>query len=222
MTTRFSHDSDTRNHLLQSEWVISSLIRRRLCHSSLSGGTVDTPASTLGSDQHSQTSRAPWTGRAQATHWLLFALAVVAGIQTGGVLFDTLVNDPVWSESVGAARAWNEEIDTGKFYIVFTNGLLLLAIVTLAVGWRTPRPVRWWLRIATALFIIAVASTLAYFLPELQEIRGASAESIPDDELSDRIERWTLLDTLRELLIVAGFIITVRAVGLSHAAQARA
>jgi hypothetical protein len=134
----------------------------------------------------------------------------------------TTGNDPVWSESVATARAWNEEIDTGKSYIVFTNGLLLLAIVTLAVGWKTPRPGCWWLRSATALFIIAVASTLAYVLPELQEIWGASAESTPDDALSDRIERWTLLDTLRELLNFAGFIIIVRAVGLSHAAQARA
>lgn len=141
-------------------------------------------------------------------------------MQAGGVIFDTLVNDPVWSDSVEAARTWNEEIDTGKFYIAFTNGLLLLSIVTLAVGWKTP-PVRWWLRGATALFIIAVATTMAYFLPELQDIRGASAESIPDYVLSDRIDRWTLLDTLRELLIVAGFIMTVRAVGLSHAAQAR-
>jgi hypothetical protein len=163
-----------------------------------------------------------WTGRNRATHWLLFALALVAGLQAGGVLFDTLVNDPVWSDSLTAARTWNEEIDTGRFYIAFTNGLLLLAVATLAVGWPTPPPVRWWLRGATILFIIAVASTMAYFLPELQDIRGSAAESIPDDELQDRIDRWTLLDTLRELLIVVGFIATVRAVGLSHAAQARA
>jgi hypothetical protein len=137
------------------------------------------------------------------------------------VIFDTLVNDPVWSDSVADARAWDEDIDTGRFYIAFTNGLFLLAIVTLVVGWRSPRPVSGWLRWATGLFILAVVSTIAYFLPELQEIRGASAESIPDDELSDRIDRWTLLDPVRELFIVAGFVLTVRAVGLSHAAQAR-
>jgi hypothetical protein len=174
------------------------------------------------SGQFDQDVDVRWTGRDHATHWLLFALAVVAGVQTGGVLFDTLVNDPVWSDSVAAARGWDEDIDTGRFYIVFTNALLVLAIVTLVVGWRSPRPVRGWLRWATGLFIVAVITTLVYFLPELQEIRGASAEAIPDDELRDRIQRWSRLDTVRELGIVAGFILTLRAVGLSHAAQARA
>ena len=172
---------------------------------------MDTTPSASGSGQHARTFRAPWTGRDVATHWLLFALAIVAGTQTGGMLFDTLVNDPVWSESVEAARAW--DIDTGRFYIASSNGMVVLAIITLVVGWRTPPPVRWWLRGATALFIIAVATTMAYFLPELQEIRGASAESIPDDDLRDR--------TLREVLVVAGFIMTIRAVGLSHVEQAR-
>jgi anthrone oxygenase-like protein len=162
-----------------------------------------------------------WSGRDRATHWLLLALAVVAGIQTGGVVFDSLVNDPVWSDSVVAARAWNEDIDPSRFYIAFTNGVFLLAIATLVVGWRSPRPVRGWLRLATGFFIVAVVFTMAYFLPEIQEIRGAPAQPIPDGELSDRIQRWTLLDPVRELFIFAGFVLTVRAVGLSHAAQAR-
>ena len=74
---------------------------------------------------------------------------------------------------------------------------------------------------ATGFFIVAVAITMAYFLPEIQEIRGASAGPIPDGELSDRIQRWTLLDPVRELPIFAGFVLTVRALGLSHAARAR-
>ncbi|CAA9528403.1 MAG: hypothetical protein AVDCRST_MAG05-4186 [uncultured Rubrobacteraceae bacterium] len=182
---------------------------------------VDNTSSDPKSGRLPQDLHARWSGRDQATHWLLFALAVVAGIQTGGVIFDSLVNDPVWSDSVAAARAWNEDIDPSRFYIVFTNGVLLLAIVTLGVGWRSPRPVRGWLRLATIFFIIAVVITMAYFLPEIQEIRGASAGPIPDGELGDRIQRWTLLDPVRELLIFAGFVFTVRAVGLSHAALAR-
>ncbi len=182
---------------------------------------VDSTASDPGSGKLPRDVRARWSGRDRATHWLLFALAVVAGIQTGGVIFDTLVNDPVWSDSVAAARAWNEDVDPSRFYIAFTNGVFLLAIATLVVGWWSPRPLRGWLRLATGFFIIAVVFTMAYFLPEIQEIRGASAGPIPDGELSDRIRRWTLLDPVRELLIFAGFVLTVRAVGLSHAARAR-
>jgi hypothetical protein len=182
---------------------------------------VDNTSSDPRPGQLPQDVHVRWSGRDRATHWLLFALAVVAGIQTGGVIFDTLVNDPVWSDSVVAARAWNEDIDPSRFYIAFTNGVFLLAIATLVVGWRSPRPVRGWLRLATGFFIVAVVFTMAYFLPEIQEIRGASAGPIPDGELGDRIQRWTLLDPVRELLIFAGFVLTVRAVGLSHAAQAR-
>ena len=81
---------------------------------------------------------------------------------------------------------------------------------------------RRWLRAATGLFIVAVVTTLVYFLPEIQVIRGDPAERIPDGELSERIQRWTLLDPVRELLIFAGLVLIIRAVGLSHAAQARA
>jgi hypothetical protein len=91
----------------------------------------------------------------------------------------------------------------------------------LLVGWRSPRPVRGWLRLATGFFIVAVVFTMIYFLPEIQEIRGAPAGPIPDGELGERIRLWTLLDPARELLIFAGFVLTVRAVGLSHAAKAR-
>jgi hypothetical protein len=183
--------------------------------------TVDSTSSGPRSGRLPQDAHVRWSGRDKATHWLLFALAVVAGIQTGGVIFDSLVNDPVWSDSVAAARAWNEDVDPSRFYIAFTNGVLLLAIATLVVGWRSPRPVRGWLRLATGCFIVAVVFTMVYFLPEIQQIRGAPAGPIPDGELGDRIRRWTLLDPVRELLIFAGFVLTVRAVGLSHAAQAR-
>ena len=128
---------------------------------------VDNTSSDPGSGQLPQYVHARWSGRDRATHWLLFALAVVAGIQTGGVIFDSLVNDPVWSDSVVAARAWNEDVNPGRFYIAFTNGVLLLAVATLVVGWRSPRPVRGWMRLATGFFIVAVVISMAYFLPEI-------------------------------------------------------
>jgi hypothetical protein len=163
----------------------------------------------------SEGDRFGWATRDRILHVLLFALAMVSGIQVGGALFDSLVNDPVWSASAAAARQWTQ-VDTSRFYIVFTNLLVLLVIITLVVGWRAQRPLRRWLRLATALFIIAIVTTFIYFLPELQQIRGAAAASIPDDELSSRIQRWTLLDTVREVLIFGGFALTLHTLGLSN------
>lgn len=163
----------------------------------------------------SEESRFGWATRDRLVHGLLFALAIISGMQVGGALFDSLVNDPVWSASVAAARQWTQ-VDTSRFYIVFSNLLFLVAIITLVAGWRAQRPLRNWLRLATALFIIAIVVTIIYFLPELQQIRGVAAVSIPDDELSRRIQRWTLLDNVREALILGGFALIVHTLGLSY------
>ena len=169
----------------------------------------------------SQSDRSDWTTRDRIIHGLLFALAIVSAMQLGGALFDSIVNDPVWSASVAAARQWTQ-VDTSRFYIVFSNLLFLLAIITLVVGWRAQRPLRSWLRLATALFIIAIAVTIIYFLPELQQIRGVAAVSIPNDELRRRIQRWTVLDTVREALILGGFALTLHTLGLSYQVRRQA
>ncbi len=156
-----------------------------------------------------------WSTRDRILHGLLFALVVISGMQVGGALFDSIVNDPVWSASAATARQWTQ-VDTSRFYIVFTNLLLLLAMITLVVGWRAKRTLRVWIRLATALFIIAIVVTIIYFLPELQQIRGVAAVSISDDELSRRIQRWTSLDTVREALILGGFALALHTLGLSY------
>jgi hypothetical protein len=165
---------------------------------------------------------AVWTKRDQATHWLLFLLVVISGMHFGAEVFDSIVNDPVWSASAATAREWQSKgIDPGRFYAIFSMLLLLVSIVTLAVGWRARKPLRRWLLAATALFILAVAVTLGYFLPEIIQIRSADAVSIPDEELTGRIRRWILLDTGRELMVFLGFLSTVHALGLSYLSRAQ-
>ena len=163
-----------------------------------------------------------WTMRDSATQWLLFVLAVISGMHFGGEVFDSIVNDPVWSASVSAARAWEGTgIDPGRFYSIFSLLLLVLSIATLAVGWRAQPVVRRWLLTATLLFLAAVAVTLAYFFPELMQIRTARALSIPDEELAGRIRRWILLDTGREVLVFLGFLFTLHALGLTYGVRSR-
>lgn len=50
--------------------------------------------------------------RDTATHSLLFVLAVVSGVHVGGEVFDSVVNDPVWSASIGAVSI-NGYVDRG-------------------------------------------------------------------------------------------------------------
>jgi hypothetical protein len=140
----------------------------------------------------------------------------------GAEVFDSIVNDPVWSASVSTARGWeSKDIDPGRFYAIFSMLLLLLSVVTLAVGWRARKPMRRWLVAATVLFISAVAVTLVYFLPEIIQIRSADAVSIPDDELTRRVRRWIQLDTGREVLVFLGLLAAMHTLGLSYRSRAQ-
>ncbi len=64
----------------------------------------------------SEGDRFGWTTCDRIIHGLLFTLAIVSAMQVGGALFDSIVNDPVWSASVAAARQWTQ-VDTSRFYI---------------------------------------------------------------------------------------------------------
>ena len=165
--------------------------------------------------------RIPWRRRDSVILWIVFGLALLSGIHVGGAVFDSVVNDPIWTASASAAREWDvEKINPGKFFGRFSPLLLLLSLTAFIAAWASRPRVRPWLLIATTLFMIAVAVTIAYFLPEIRQIRGPAAMAIPDDVLTERVARWARLDIVREIAVFIGFVLTVHALGLSYGERA--
>jgi succinate dehydrogenase hydrophobic anchor subunit len=133
--------------------------------------------------------------------WLLFAFTFIFMIYMGGGLFEAVTIVPVWSASVEAARAWNSNplsaIETARFFIPVSASSLLLGIATLALGWSSPRPMRFWLRLGLIMFLLMSVATFAYFVPEQLAIKGASAARFTDAELAPRLSRWASMNIFR-------------------------
>lgn len=152
--------------------------------------------------------------------WLLFIYAFVLGIYLGGAIFETVVIMPMWSASADAARYFNQNplsaFNTGNFFFIVAPLSTLLSIVTLIAGWRTPRPVRFWLRLAIIPFLIIFLATAFYFVPEQVAIKGAAAQSLSDAELTARASRWVMLNWIRFALAFPILGMTIHVLGLAY------
>jgi Domain of unknown function (DUF1772) len=152
--------------------------------------------------------------------WLLLVHALVFGIYMGGAIFETAVIVPVWSASAEAARRFNENplsaLNTGNFFFIIAPLSTLLAVVTLAAGWRTARPTRFWLRLAIIPFLIIFLTTVFYFVPEQGLIKGAAARGLSDAELTERAGRWVLFNWIRFASTFPLLGVTLHALGLAY------
>lgn len=157
--------------------------------------------------------------------WLLFIYAFVLGIYLGGAIFETVVIMPMWTASAAAARYFNQNplsvFNTGNFFFVVAPLSTLLSIVTLIAGWRAPRPVRFWLRLAIIPFLIVFLATAFYFVPEQVAIKGETAQNLSDAELTARAHRWVSLNWIRFGLAFPTWVMTLHALGLAYRQSAK-
>lgn len=158
--------------------------------------------------------------------WLLLAFALALGIDMGGGIFETVVIVPVWSASAEIARNWNANpqtaVEGGKFFIVATNLTALLALLTLIFGWKSPPPLRFWLRLGAGGFLVLFIFTMAYFVPEQLSIKGARAtQNLSDAEILWRAGRWVMLNYLRVLAAFVLLFATLKAVSLSSVLEGK-
>ncbi|HRH40797.1 MAG TPA: DUF1772 domain-containing protein [Pyrinomonadaceae bacterium] len=152
--------------------------------------------------------------------WLVFALAFAVGIYIGGGIYETIVIQPVWTASAEVARNWNENplfvIQNAWFFIPATNLATLLALLTLIFGWKSPPPVRFWLRLGTIILLVMYVFTLAYFIPEQLALRGHEAtKNLSDAEILTRAGRWGTLNYIRVIVALPAVFAILKALSLS-------
>ena len=166
-------------------------------------------------------------GVSSVVKWLLFAYAFIFGIYMGGGLFETVVITPMWSASAEAARQFNQNplsvVNSGNFFFIIAPLSVLLAVATLIVGWRTPQPIRFWLRLQIIIFLIVFVVTAIYYVPEQGSIKGAAAQSLSDTEIGVRAGRWVLLNWVRfgVAFLLWGMILHVLGLAYRQSAETR-
>lgn len=167
-----------------------------------------------------------WNSRDKISRWLLMALCLVLGIESGAGLLEAIVIVPLWSASAEAARGWSDGAkyiaEGGRFFGIFSPLLLLLTLATLIGGWRSPQPLRRWLFISAAIVLALMAATFVYYLPGQIAMKGATPVAVSDANLEAKARLWVILNWVRQLAGVVAFGSALHAVGLSYRQEANA
>ncbi|HBE83099.1 MAG TPA: hypothetical protein DDW24_10010 [Blastocatellia bacterium] len=116
----------------------------------------------------------------------------------GGAVYEHTAIVPVWTSAVPASLAMYQgeyAIVPARFWIPIHPVTISLLLLALLLNWRTDRrsPV-----MATIVaYIIVLAVTFTYFVPELMSLTRSEYLSTMDPGLTARAARWEFLSLIR-------------------------
>jgi len=153
-------------------------------------------------------------------HRLLFAYAAVLGIETGAAAFVTVVVFPLWTASPEAVIKWTPEspfyLEEGDLFMYTSPLTFILCVGTLIAGWKAIPPLRFWLRLATVLFLIVFIVSVIYFIPIQAVVKGEAGTKIPTEELGGMLQTFVLTNYLRFVTLLVALGCALHALGLSY------
>jgi hypothetical protein len=152
----------------------------------------------------------------------LFVISL--GIEIGAGLYETLVVLPLWTgappDSVTAYykhNAANPQFALnagGRFWMVATPLVGLLALATLLSGLRTPSPHRRWRFAGAILALVVVLSTFAWFVPNIIRLNSKEVLTMSPDAVTSLTRAWVHLNWVRVTLYLTGWLSALRALSI--------
>lgn len=129
---------------------------------------------------------------------LSFSAIIGAAIYEHTALWPAAFSEPPKSLTVfqGPYR-----LNAAPFWQSIHPVTLLLFTITLIVSWRTHR--RKFILIALAGYVLILAATFIYFVPELLELTGAPYTDTVEPSLQARGSRWINLSLVRGGILIA-------------------
>ena len=156
----------------------------------------------------------------------LWLFVIALGIEIGAGLYETLVVMPLWDiappDSVRAYYQLNAAnpqfaLDAGHKFWMFSTPLVgLTALATLLSGLRTHPLHRKWRIAGTILALVVVASTFAWFVPNIIRLYGKDVMTMSDGELTSLTNWWVRLNWVRVVLYSAGWLCALRAFSIQE------
>jgi Anthrone oxygenase len=154
--------------------------------------------------------------RFRVMRFFLWASVLGWGIGLGAKLFDLIVVAGAWSASPPSSFALlpygsRYPINPGDFFQPLSIVMVVGIVGALIAGWNSP--VRSWLCLALAMFLIIWAITPTIFWPMIHQLYGTATGRVTatDVESVRLAHRWLVCNSLRVSLIAVGFIASVRA-----------
>ena len=141
----------------------------------------------------------------RAGTYALMVSVVLWGILLGGVVYSHIVYFPVYlgglpdsTVLVNGPYALNE----GRFWMTIHPLVILSLIASLILNWRNGAR-RKLLAITMGIYILVIAVTSVYFLPELFAFAQSQGSTVSKEEWLARGNRWQYLSWLRGVVMFA-------------------
>ena len=150
---------------------------------------------------------------------LIFA-SISFTVVIGGAVYEHLAVVPVWSAAVPASLTMFQgeyRLAAENFWIPIHPITLALLIVALLFNWRTQR--RNYLLATIGGYVVILAVTMAYFVPELMALTQSTYSTTANEELTRRAGVWEALSLARLGFLL--FLAVVLLFGLSKPAESR-
>jgi hypothetical protein len=138
----------------------------------------------------------------------LFPAIILWGTLLGGIAYSHLVYFPTYLSAlpdsavvVNGTYGLNEAI-----FWMLTHPLLILSLIlALALNWKS-KPRRKLILISFAIYIVVLAVSQIYFIPELGAFKHSPESSLSPAEWLARGQRWQRLSWLRGAVCYAAFV----------------
>ncbi|MCW3074965.1 MAG: hypothetical protein JWP69_2034 [Flaviaesturariibacter sp.] len=141
---------------------------------------------------------------------ILYSITCLAfAIIIGGAVYEHLNIVPTWAAAPPVSlRMFQGEhgLKPELFWMIIHPVNLLLFVLTLALHWRSPR--RKNILIVLGSYVLILAVTAIYFVPELISITTTPVSPTPDPALTERAAAWEALSIVRlGVLVVLAIVL---------------
>jgi hypothetical protein len=135
---------------------------------------------------------------------IFLRLAVLGwGVLCGGIVYEHVAVVPQWSKQPPASLAmWSGpyRVMAERFWKAIHPVVILLLAASLAAAWSTDQ--RSALSVVLGGYLVVIAVTAVWFVPELLKLTQDPDAPIPPDEWRARARRWERLSHARGALVI--------------------
>lgn len=128
-------------------------------------------------------------------------------IVIGGATYEHLAVVPVWSAAVPASLSMfqgDHALAAANFWIPIHPVTIVLLSIALLLNWPTER--RKFILTTLSGYLLVIAITALYFVPELMTLTQTTYSTAVDPELTRRANQWETLSLIRlGFLIILAF-----------------
>ncbi len=135
---------------------------------------------------------------------LLHVVTLGWGVLMGAVIYEHVAVVPVWAAQPPASLAmWrgDHRLRAERFWMGVHPVLLLALIATVALTWSAT-DLRNSVLVTVAGYVLVLAVTAVWFVPELLHLTTSPDGAIPAAEWSRRARRWELLSICRGVFML--------------------